>query len=647
MRKRDFHPSQDDPDRTDELPQLDPAAYEARLKSLEAGGLDSTDTWVAPKPGDLHAARIDQLEGELKDREAELHALKGTLEVTASSKSRLDGELSGVLDRIAQLEARLGEAGDANASLDALAREREAERDLLKARCSRLEADLADVSGEHAAQRARIAGLEQALAAERQAAESRVAGAESRAAEDSAATAKALSDAATLHADLEQARAELAADRARATELESLLAEQTAAASTLAQRFAQQYALTDQLQAALETMHAALARMEQALFQRDRSIDELTAAATASARQIDSLGKDLAEREASLAALRNTLQAGDDRIGGLHDQITDQQATIAALNREQLALKQLLEERGQALAESARLQEQLSAASAALSQEAGELRETVRAQAAANEEARAQLAASRAALDEALGERDAGVERTRSAQADFDQLKQEFLVAAGAAARQSDHVLSLESRLSEFESRLASREADLASREERVQALEAEAAALRNESATLTRQLGEARTLSQALATDLNAREAAVIALRSELATHVDALAAIRRDINRIESGQAFDAGRVPLRYLIGVDNTDVVHVLNRKVMTIGRTHENDLQIRSSHISRHHARLLIGATAVILEDLGSTNGCYVNGRRIRKQILQNEDVLMIGKTRYRFTSRAAPEPGPQ
>ena len=47
---------------------------------------------------------------------------------------------------------------------------------------------------------------------------------------------------------------------------------------------------------------------------------------------------------------------------------------------------------------------------------------------------------------------------------------------------------------------------------------------------------------------------------------------------------------------------------------------------------------------MIIEDLGSTNGCYVNGRRVRKQVLQNEDVLMIGKTRYRFSARAQGEP---
>ena len=88
MRKRDIHPPQDDPDRTDALPQFDPAAYEAHLKAMDAGAVDNTDTWLAPQPHDLHAARIDQLEDELKDREAELHALQGTLESMSVARYR-------------------------------------------------------------------------------------------------------------------------------------------------------------------------------------------------------------------------------------------------------------------------------------------------------------------------------------------------------------------------------------------------------------------------------------------------------------------------------------------------------------------------------------------------------------------------------
>lgn len=221
----------------------------------------------------------------------------------------------------------------------------------------------------------------------------------------------------------------------------------------------------------------------------------------------------------------------------------------------------------------------------------------------------------------------------------FEQLEREYRAATEAASRQGSVLGQLEKRLAEFETRAAVQDRKLAERDGAVATLDADLLALRTHANTLTADLGEAQARAQSLAAELHARDAAVVTLRSELAAHVEALGAIRRDINRIENGRPTDTPPAPMRYLIAVDSSDVVHVLNRKVMSIGRTAESDLQIRASHISRHHARLLVGPTAVILEDLGSTNGCYVNGRRVKKQLLQNDDILMIGKTRFRFTAR--------
>ena len=74
--------------------------------------------------------------------------------------------------------------------------------------------------------------------------------------------------------------------------------------------------------------------------------------------------------------------------------------------------------------------------------------------------------------------------------------------------------------------------------------------------------------------------------------------------------------------------------------MTIGRTEENDICIPSKLISRHHARLLIGPNAVIVEDTGSTNGCFVNERQIKQQLMRDGDVLSIGDLRFRLSTRS-------
>jgi pSer/pThr/pTyr-binding forkhead associated (FHA) protein len=82
---------------------------------------------------------------------------------------------------------------------------------------------------------------------------------------------------------------------------------------------------------------------------------------------------------------------------------------------------------------------------------------------------------------------------------------------------------------------------------------------------------------------------------------------------------------------------TEVVHVINRKVTNIGRTDDNDIAIDTRYISRHHAKILAGPSATVIEDLGSTNGVYVNDQRVKgRAALTDGDIVMVGKTRFRF-----------
>src|SRR3972149_3698419 len=62
---------------------------------------------------------------------------------------------------------------------------------------------------------------------------------------------------------------------------------------------------------------------------------------------------------------------------------------------------------------------------------------------------------------------------------------------------------------------------------------------------------------------------------------------------------------------------TDQSFELLKDVHTIGREAGNDIIINDPQVSRHHARLTLQGNAYILEDLGSTNGSFVNGRRVR------------------------------
>ena len=63
----------------------------------------------------------------------------------------------------------------------------------------------------------------------------------------------------------------------------------------------------------------------------------------------------------------------------------------------------------------------------------------------------------------------------------------------------------------------------------------------------------------------------------------------------------------------------------------IGRTSDNDLQIDSRFVSRHHCQIITGAEGSVIEDLNSTNGIFVQGRRVRRYNLNDGDIVVIGK----------------
>ena len=101
-------------------------------------------------------------------------------------------------------------------------------------------------------------------------------------------------------------------------------------------------------------------------------------------------------------------------------------------------------------------------------------------------------------------------------------------------------------------------------------------------------------------------------------------------------------APEVAAPLFIRTGESEVVHVLGSRT-TIGRTRENDLQIDAKYISRHHAVIFTGPTHTIIEDLHSTNGVIVNGRRVLRQALKDGDIVLIGAEPFRYAVRPAAE----
>jgi len=77
----------------------------------------------------------------------------------------------------------------------------------------------------------------------------------------------------------------------------------------------------------------------------------------------------------------------------------------------------------------------------------------------------------------------------------------------------------------------------------------------------------------------------------------------------------------------------DQTFELYKDVYTLGREAGNDIIINDAQISRHHARLTLQGDSYVMEDLGSTNGTFVNGRRITgPTALSPGDMVGLGDT---------------
>ena len=65
--------------------------------------------------------------------------------------------------------------------------------------------------------------------------------------------------------------------------------------------------------------------------------------------------------------------------------------------------------------------------------------------------------------------------------------------------------------------------------------------------------------------------------------------------------------------------------------LTIGRTPDNDIQIDNLAVSTHHAKIEFGADQLMIEDLNSLNGTFVNKQRVQQSTLRHGDTVTIGK----------------
>jgi predicted component of type VI protein secretion system len=84
---------------------------------------------------------------------------------------------------------------------------------------------------------------------------------------------------------------------------------------------------------------------------------------------------------------------------------------------------------------------------------------------------------------------------------------------------------------------------------------------------------------------------------------------------------------------------------LSKERTTIGRKPHNDIQIDNLAISGEHAVVITILNDSFLEDLGSTNGTFVNGQSVKKHFLKNGDTIELGKYRLKYVSELPQQTG--
>lgn len=99
---------------------------------------------------------------------------------------------------------------------------------------------------------------------------------------------------------------------------------------------------------------------------------------------------------------------------------------------------------------------------------------------------------------------------------------------------------------------------------------------------------------------------------------------------------------------IASVEGVEIRHVpLRKDRTTLGRLPDNDIVFENMVVSGHHCAFdLKGVADVFVEDLHSTNGTYIDGKMITRQLLHDGDVIAIGKFRIQYlTAAAAPSSG--
>ena len=266
----------------------------------------------------------------------------------------------------------------------------------------------------------------------------------------------------------------------------------------------------------------------------------------------------------------------------------------------------------------------------------------------------AALTAEQSRLAAQLTARDAEVANALAAQAAADK----------AHAETSTQIVGLQSEAVAREEEMSVLVAHLQEARRPIQSIEADVKRLTEESAAKSATLAQVSEDNRSLRASLERtrgaleeREFLIRRLERSESNNANVLGRIQTSMERLGSAAPVSGSGLPgltaggsgtplpaecsaeLVRIDGQKNTS--HTLVRRTR-IGRAPGCELHIDSSSVSRHHALVLVGPREVVIEDLNSTNGVLVNGRKVSRQLLNDGDLVTIGEVQFRLNLNVAP-----
>ncbi|HUQ51659.1 MAG TPA: FHA domain-containing protein [Gammaproteobacteria bacterium] len=219
-------------------------------------------------------------------------------------------------------------------------------------------------------------------------------------------------------------------------------------------------------------------------------------------------------------------------------------------------------------------------------------------------------------------------------------------------------IAQLEAEVGYKRQQVAAQLVELRERDQRLQGAAVDLERLRRELSAVRNELDESRSavarLERAVIDKdraLEARDARIATLHEELKQRLGAIEKLnaidfsmpKGDSPIVTRAAAIEtAGESPapaLACLTG--DAPKRFALTKKTTTVGRGQHCDLQILTHFVSREHARITVANGTVLIEDLGSRNGVYVNAVRVDRHALQQGDLITIGETQFRFMESMA------